>query len=250
MSCGNLNNLSMPTLINATNEGLNFINFMENKIKLANVCDSTKTLHFDTHRQLKDYKCYQDIRDINCDFLLHLEAFMRNEKKLSINTIARHMKVIKRYINVARKKEIILKDPFLNYTIKSQETHRESLTEKELELIEQYQQQNEPDEILNAFLYSCYTGLRYSDIYNITNRLADIYTDITTSLNPSYTSFPFFFWVVWASGNDALETEIIALSSIRLLTDFLCSHKHSKVSFELLKGFSAVTEKWQQQGMF
>ena len=43
----------MPTLINATNEGLNFINFMENKIKLANVCDSTKTLHFDTHRLLQ-----------------------------------------------------------------------------------------------------------------------------------------------------------------------------------------------------
>ena len=41
MSRGNLNNLSMPTLINATNEGLDFINFMENEIKLANVCDST-----------------------------------------------------------------------------------------------------------------------------------------------------------------------------------------------------------------
>lgn len=174
MSRGNLNNLSMPTLINGTNEGINFIDFMENEIQLANVSDSTKTLHFDTHRQLKDYKCYQDIRDINCDFLLHLEAFMRNEKKLSINTIARHMKVIKRYINVARKKEIILKDPFLNYTIRSQETHRESLTEKELELIEQYRQQNEPDEILNAFLYSCYTGLRYSDICNITKQ--DIYS--------------------------------------------------------------------------
>ena len=34
MSRGNLNNLSMPTLINATNEGLDFINFMENENQL------------------------------------------------------------------------------------------------------------------------------------------------------------------------------------------------------------------------
>lgn len=174
MSRGNLNNLSMPTLINGTTEGIDFIDFMENEIQLANVSDSTKTLHLDTHRQLKDYKSHQDIRYINCDFLLQLEVFLRNEKALSINTIARHMKVIKRYINVARKKEIILKDPFLNYTIRSQETHRESLSEKELELLEQYRQHDGSNEIINAFLFSCYTGLRYSDIRMITKQ--DIYS--------------------------------------------------------------------------
>ena len=63
-------------------------------------------------------------------------------------------------------------------------------------------------------------------------------------------SFPFFFWAVWASGNDALKAEITTLVQIRLLTDFLCSQKHSKVSFELPEGFSVTAEKWQQQGMF
>lgn len=170
MSCGNLNNLSMPTLVNATSAGINFIDFMEKEIKLASVSESTRALHSDTCRQLKAFKCHQDIRKINSDFLLSLETYMRVEKKLSINTIARHMKVIKRYINVARKKEIILKDPFLNYTIKTEETHRESLTEKELELIEHYRLENKDNDILNAFLYSCYTGLRYSDLCNITKQ--------------------------------------------------------------------------------
>ena len=62
--------------------------------------------------------------------------------------------------------------------------------------------------------------------------------------------FPFFFWAVWASGNDALGAVITAQFPIRLLTDFLCSQKHSKVSFELPEGFSVTAEKWQQQGMF
>ena len=63
-------------------------------------------------------------------------------------------------------------------------------------------------------------------------------------------SSPFFFWAAWASGNDAFRAEITAQIPICLLTDFLCSQKHSKVSFELPEGFSVTAEKWQQQGMF
>ena len=80
--------------------------------------------------------------------------------------------------------------------------------------------------------------------------LASIHADITTLLCPLIPSFSFFFWAAWASGNDALKSEITALIQIRLLTDFLCSQKHSKVSFELPEGFSVTAEKWQQQGMF
>lgn len=80
--------------------------------------------------------------------------------------------------------------------------------------------------------------------------LASIHADITTLLCPLIPSFPFFFWAAWASENDALKSEITALIQIRLLTDFLCSQKHSKVSFELPEGFSVTAEKWQQQGMF
>ena len=80
--------------------------------------------------------------------------------------------------------------------------------------------------------------------------LASIHADITTLLCPLIPSFPFFFWAVWASGNDALGAVITAQIPIRLLTDFLCSQKPSKVSFGLPEGFSVTAEKWQQQGMF
>ena len=96
---------------------------------------------------------------------------MREECQLSINTIARHMKTLKRYINVARKKGIITAYPFLNYTIKTEQSHRDALTEKELEKLENYRDQlKEPNETLNAFLFSCYTGLRYSDICAFTKQ--------------------------------------------------------------------------------
>ncbi|WP_054960919.1 tyrosine-type recombinase/integrase [Bacteroides thetaiotaomicron] len=164
----------MQGMLCENTKGTNFIEFMKREIAIANVSESTKVLHMDTHRQLMGYSSCIDIRSVNSDFLLNLEGYMRIERELSINTIARHMKVIKRYINVARKKEIIIKDPFLNYTIRSEETHRESLSEKELNLLEEYRQRSGSDEILNAFLFSCYTGLRYSDICNITKQ--DIYS--------------------------------------------------------------------------
>ena len=54
---------------------------------------------------------------------------------------------------------------------------------------------------------------------------------------------PIPFLLLGSLGNDALKAEITTLVQIRLLTDFLCSQKHSKVSFELLEGFSVTAEK-------
>lgn len=169
-SAGNLNNLTIQGSVISNSEKTEFIEFMQKEIDVASVSISTKILHLDTLNLLKSYKNAVDIRQINTDFLLALENYMTFKRMLATNTVARHMKVVKRYINVARKKEIISKDPFINYTIRSAETHRESLSEKELDMLEQYRQQAEPNEILNAFLFSCYTGLRYSDICNITKQ--------------------------------------------------------------------------------
>ena len=80
--------------------------------------------------------------------------------------------------------------------------------------------------------------------------LASIHADITTLLCPLIPSFPFFFWAAWASGNDALKSEITALIQIRLLTDFLCSQEHSKVSFGLPEGFSVTAENGSSKVCF
>ena len=73
------------------------------------------------------------------------------------------------------KKRIITEYPFLNYTIRTEQVHRDALTEKELEILEKYRENlAEPNEALNAFLFSCYTGLRYSDVRMFTKQ--NIYT--------------------------------------------------------------------------
>ena len=163
-SCGNLNMLNAPSVKLIDGHRHAFVEFMYDEILNASLSNNTKTLHRDTVRLLKEYNESLAIKEITTACLYDLEFFMQT-KGFAVNTIARHMKVLKKYINLAIKKGLLYQSPFIGYTIKSQETHREALSEKELKLFEEYIPVCPTDkEVLLAFLFSCYTGLRYSDI--------------------------------------------------------------------------------------
>lgn len=163
---GNLNNLNGISATNLNNDDSSscFIDFMEKEINIASLAESTRMLHANTLKLLAKYVPTLRICDLTTSFLYNLEAHMK-EKKLAVNTIGRHMKCLKRYVNVAIKKELLVKYPFKGYSIKYEETKLQFLTEKELELFENYIPQSiEETETIHAFLFSCYTGLRYSDV--------------------------------------------------------------------------------------
>lgn len=154
MSYGNLNNFAVPART-IGKKGNSLVKFMEKEIQIAAVRESTKKLHLDTLNQIKGFSPNASLQEMSSDFLLKFEIYMREECRLSTNTIARHMKSLKRYVNVARKKGIITEYPFLNYTIRTEQVHRDALTEKELEILEKYRESlSEPNEVLNAFLFS------------------------------------------------------------------------------------------------
>lgn len=174
MSYGNLNNFAAGAKM-MEKKGDSLIKFMEREIPIASIRESTKKIHLDTLNQIRSFSPNISLQEVSSDFLLEFEIHMREVCNLSTNTIARHMKSLKRYINIARKKRIITEYPFLNYTIRTEQVHRDALTEKELEILEKYRDNlAEPNEALNAFLFSCYTGLRYSDVRMFTKQ--NIYT--------------------------------------------------------------------------
>ena len=106
MSYGNLNNFAAGAKM-MEKKGDSLIKFMEREIPIASIRESTKKIHLDTLNQIRSFSPNISLQEVSSDFLLEFEIHMREVCNLSTNTIARHMKSLKRYINIARKKRII-----------------------------------------------------------------------------------------------------------------------------------------------
>lgn len=89
-------------------------------------------------------------------------------KGLHINTVYTHHKQVKKYINLAIKKDLIEpnKNPYLKFQVKTAPTERIVLSQEEIATIEAmtFTRDNvHLDLVRDMFLFSCYTGLRFSD---------------------------------------------------------------------------------------
>ena len=89
--------------------------------------------------------------------LLSFEQFMKN-KKLGINTIAKHLRHIRTIINEAVRQGIIAKEdsPFTEYKIKTTESHHTYLLPEELDKLEHInlsRKKNTLRHTLDAFLF-------------------------------------------------------------------------------------------------
>ena len=137
-----------------------FVSFMKNEINHSNLRLSTLKNHLSTLQVLCQYQPQVSFDDLTFNFLCGFEHFLL-EQKYHRNTIAKHMKHLKRYEELGRLENIA---PKLQRTLRR---------------------------TLNMFLFSCYTGLRFSDIVNIRpdnfhlidDKLWLVYSSVKTDVN-------------------------------------------------------------------
>ena len=86
-----------------------------------------------------------------------------------MNTLAKFMKIFKRYINLAIDNDIITANPFRKYHIHYEQTRKNTVTEADIKKIENAVERLEGDEleVARGFLFSTYTGLRFSDVQRV-----------------------------------------------------------------------------------
>lgn len=141
--------------------------FMKNEITQSNLKQSTLKNHFSTLQVLSSFQADVSFNDLSFNFLCDFEHYML-VNKYHRNTIAKHMKHLKRYINLAINKDLfdLHRYPFRKYKIKYMESKRTHLTQEELEQLESLNLKGRRtlQRTLDMFLFSCYTGLRFSDI--------------------------------------------------------------------------------------
>lgn len=152
-----------------------FPDWMQNQISRQRLSKGTIVNHQNTLDILRRFRHDFTFSDINIAFIKDFETYLR-DLKYSVNTIAKFMKIFKRYLNEAMDNDIISANPFHKYKIRQEESHKNALSERELRKMENCVGTLEGDEreVMRGFLFGIYTGLRYSDIQQV--RRQDIKT--------------------------------------------------------------------------
>lgn len=147
------------------------ISFGRKWIENSPIRSSTKNNLYTTLTLLESFAHEITFKQMDYKLLLSFEQFMKN-KKLGINTIAKHLRHIRTIINEVVRQGIIAKEdsPFTEYKIKTTESHHTYLLPEELDKLEHInlsRKKNTLRHTLDAFLFCCYTGLRYSDFISM-----------------------------------------------------------------------------------
>ena len=111
------------------------------------------------------------IKDVTAEMLEKFQDHLLS--KMQSNTARHKMVLLKAVFNYAIKMEYLTKNPFNKVeTLKAEEKPRGYLTVEEIKAIEQIE--TRATETKRAFLFACFTGLRFSDVKTL--RYEDIKT--------------------------------------------------------------------------
>ena len=132
--------------------------------------ESTKENLYTTITVLQEFRPGLDFKDITYTFLKDFEVYLR-EKGNGINTVAKHLRQLRTLVNEAINQGYIHADayPFRKYKIKQEKGRHEFLTPDELKKLENLEVSDRKlRHVLDAFLFCCYVGLRFSDFCQLT----------------------------------------------------------------------------------
>ncbi|UFH36425.1 site-specific integrase [Flavobacterium acetivorans] len=114
------------------------------------------------------------LSDISIDkidhaFIMEYEFYLRSERKCANNTAVKYIKNFHKIINQCLANGWLNKDPFVNYKSKVKEVVREFLSEDEIEeMIKKEFVSERLDLVRDIFVFSCFTGLAYIDVKQLT----------------------------------------------------------------------------------
>ena len=110
-----------------------------------------------------------DIEKIDHAFITEYEFYLRTERKCANNTAVKYIKNFHKIINICLANGWLTKDPFANYKSKVKEVIREFLTEQEIQSLMEKEFVSERLELVrDIFVFSCFTGLAYIDVKQLT----------------------------------------------------------------------------------
>ena len=135
------------------------------------ISKSTHWLSEYTYRLLKEHveQRYKRsdlyLRELNIGFIQAFHTFLRTDKGMAQNSSTKHLKLLKKIINVAVANSYMTFNPFITYKVEREPVEIDFLDEEELRRIINF---DTPlprlERAKDMFLFGCFTGLSYIDI--------------------------------------------------------------------------------------
>ncbi|WP_396196091.1 site-specific integrase [Flavobacterium sp.] len=109
------------------------------------------------------------IKRVDIAFINDFDFYLRNTKNCNNNSTIKYIRNFGKIVKQCYVNGWLEKDPFLNYKGKVKEVERTYLTELEIEvLLNKNFKINRLELVRDIFLFSCFTGLAYIDVHNLT----------------------------------------------------------------------------------
>lgn len=118
------------------------------------------------------------VKEIDHQFITRFEYFLKTKRECNHNSALKYVNNFKKIIRIALANQWMDRDPFYNYKVQFESVEREFLNEEEIKaLIEKNLHFDRLKLVRDMFVFSCYTGLAYSDVKKLSSG------DITTGID-------------------------------------------------------------------
>lgn len=110
-----------------------------------------------------------DIKKIDHAFVTEYEFYLPSVRKCNNNTAVKYVKNFGKIIRICIANGWLEKNPFVNYKAKVKEVERAYLVQEEIQAIADKEFATERlNQVKDIFLFSCFTGLAYIDVKQLT----------------------------------------------------------------------------------
>ena len=119
-----------------------------------------------SHYILHEYKVEDiPVKEINNKFIKGFEYYLKTVRNCAHNTTIKYITNFKKIVRIAYANDWIEKDPFFNWKATLKTVEREFLTQEEIQrLIDKDFTITRLNLVKDIFVFSCYTGLAYADV--------------------------------------------------------------------------------------
>lgn len=155
-----------------------------------------------TREHVKSYIAYKydvediELRDLDYDFISGFELYLKTIRNCNNNSSLKYISCLRKIVFRAMDKCIIPSDPFRAFKRKKTKTLKNPLSIRELIALEKHTFSTQRlKTIRDVFVFQCYTGLAYIDVYNLRK------TDIGIGMDNKY-------WIMSARQKTGNETNI------------------------------------------